>query len=130
MLSLSSKYALRALRSLAQMDPECFVRVDILSRKADVPGPYLSKVIKVLARKDIVETRRGLTGGVRLSRRGSTATFYDVCEALQDPIVHQPCILSKSACRAAAPCHLHNQWSKVRGRISKFLKGAKIKPGR
>lgn len=126
MLSLSSKYALRALRVLAEEDPEKFFRVEFLARKCGAPGPYLSKVMKTLARRNIVESRRGLTGGVRLKRSKKPLSFYDVCEALEDPIVHQRCILSRGACSGDAPCSMHYEWQKAKGRLISFLKEAQI----
>ncbi len=128
MLSASSKYALRALLCLAkyQDNSETFMRVDVLSEEAGVPAPYLSKIIKILARKDIVETRRGLTGGVRLGANKKKITFFDICEALDEPIINEECLLSKKACNANAPCPLHHEWKKNREGIYKFLKRAKI----
>ena len=126
MLSLSSKYALRALKVLATEDPDKFYRVDLLSRKASVPGPYLSKIMKVLARREIIESRRGLSGGVRLRRGKKAISFYEVCDALEDPIIHQRCILAKTACNAGSPCSMHYEWQKVKAQTMAFLKAAKI----
>lgn len=123
---MSSKYALRALQSLATESREKFVRVEWLSRKAGVPGPYLSKIMKLLAKRGIVESRRGLTGGVRIAPNRKPISFYEVCEALEDPVVHQKCIISKSACNAGSPCARHEEWQKVRARITAFLRKATL----
>lgn len=126
MLSLSSKYALRALMCLARDRKQDFTPVDMLSKKADVPGPYLSKLVKTLAQKKLVQTRRGLTGGVRLSPKIKSLSFYDVCVALEDPVVNQSCVLSRKLCGGRTPCALHREWAKTRERILRFLKNARI----
>lgn len=124
MLSLSSKYAIRALLYMAKHPEEGFIRVDQLSAKAKVPGPYLSKIMKKLAQNNIIESRRGLTGGVRL--RQIEITFYNICIVMNDPIVRLTCILSKSRCKSANPCSMHSEWGKIRDKQLSFLKRAKI----
>ncbi len=124
MLSLSSKYAIRALLYMAKHPEEGFMRVDQLSAKAKVPGPYLSKIMKKLAQNKIIESRRGLTGGVKLEKSG--VSFYDICLIMNDPVVSQSCILSKHGCNSAKPCAMHNKWGKLRDQQQRFLKNARI----
>jgi len=107
---------------------EEFVRVDVLSRESGVPAPYLSKIIGILAQKNIVETRRGLTGGVRLRSDARKISFFDVCVALDESIIQEQCLLSRKACDASSPCPLHDEWKHTRERIHKFLKKVKIVP--
>ena len=128
MLSASSKYALSALLCLAreQESGDGFMRVEELSVKANVPAPYLSKIIKALAQKQVVETRRGLTGGVRLGANRNKISFYDICVALDDPVVKEQCLLSKRSCGVGATCPMHEEWGKSRARIHSFLKKSKI----
>lgn len=125
MLSLSTKYALKALMCLAKNSSDDFVQVVDLSVEADVPGPYLSKIMKQLAIKGIVESRRGKNGGVRYPEKANH-TFYDVCIALEDPIVTPGCFLSKSQCNSSTPCRAHSNWTKLRKEITKFLHESKI----
>lgn len=125
MLSLSTKYALKALMCLAKSAKGDFVQVVDLSVEADVPGPYLSKIMKQLAIKGIVESRRGKNGGVRYSNKANY-TFYDICVALDDPIVTQGCFLNKSQCNSGNPCRAHSGWSKLKKDITRFLQESRI----
>ena len=126
MLAVSTKYALKALRELAKGSREDFMQVKILSEAADVPGPYLSKIIKTLAAKGIVETKKGITGGVKLARPRKPLTFLDVCVALDDPVVMQQCILSREGCNGAKPCDMHFGWKKIKEELLAFLEQAQI----
>ncbi len=131
MLTASSKYALRALICLAKCpDDGAFIRVDQLSKEAEIPAPYLSKIMKILSQKELVETRRGLTGGVRLKRQKKAISFFDVCEALNEPIVSEVCLLSKTSCEEKNPCPLHREWKKNREQVHRFLKKARIAPSK
>lgn len=126
MLSLSTKYALKALLYLAQQQRDDYMQVKALSDEAKVPGPYLSKIIKQLSAKQLVETRRGIAGGVRFPSNGRTVTFYDVCVALGDPIVSQGCFLTKHPCDSKHPCVMHPHWSRIKREVAKFLQESKI----
>lgn len=126
MISSSSKYALKALLSLAQAEAGEFHRVEDLSRKAGVPGPYLSKLLKQLVKKGLVISRRGIQGGVQLNPKLKKLTFFEVCDALEDPIINKYCFLSKTSCNSSSPCPLHSRWGAIREGLHKFLKESRV----
>lgn len=119
MLSMSSKYAVRALLYLADQPGERFISVEELASKTGVPAPYLSKVMKVLARGELIEAKRGPQGGVRFTK--PRATLFEVCTALEDPVVVFKCLLSNERCTPTHPCALHDRWSAERERLTAFL---------
>lgn len=126
MISVSSKHALRALKWLANEKRGEFVSIKELSRGAEVPQPYLSKLMKILAKKKLVATKKGVKGGVML-RKGSRLSFLEVCQALDDPVVNNFCLLSRNACgKNERPCALHNEWKKERARLMRFLASARL----
>ncbi len=126
MLAAATKYAIKALQYLATQDTEIFVQVKTLSQESEVPGPYLAKIIKTLAAREIVETRRGLAGGVRLARRAKDCSYYDICVALDDPVVMEQCILSRTKCNAQQPCSRHREWRAAKETLTAFLKNARL----
>ncbi len=121
MLSQQSKYALRAMIYLSEQPAETYVKVDDIASKTDLPSPYLSKIIKQLALKQIIVSRRGKNGGVQLNRLNPELTFFDICRAVADPIVQSECVLFKRPCDKKAPCPFHNKWSKTKSRLIEFL---------
>ena len=125
MLALSTKYALKAMLCLSRLSGMEFVQLKNLSAVSEVPGPYLSKVIKQLAAKQLVETRRGSAGGVRFFKN-SSFTFYDVCVALDDPLISQGCFLTKNPCNSKRPCPMHRHWSQIKREIVTFLQESRI----
>ncbi|WKZ57405.1 MAG: Rrf2 family transcriptional regulator [Bdellovibrionota bacterium] len=126
MLALSTKYAIRALRCLADSPAELYVPVTEISKSSGVPGPYLSKILKLLARKKIIESRRGAKGGVRLPAQRDHLTFHQLCQVMNDPILQSRCILSKKGCNAQQHCAMHFAWSALRERITQFLQSSKV----
>lgn len=125
MLAISTKYALKVLQQLATT-PDEFVSIDSLSKESDVPGPYLSKIMKALADREVVVTKKGFNGGVMLPRKNVKLSFYDICEALDDPVVQDRCFLSKKKCGGDSPCALHAEWSVMKKKIHAFLTRSKL----
>jgi Rrf2 family iron-sulfur cluster assembly transcriptional regulator len=126
MLSISTKYAIKALSFLAKQRDDGFLSVDYLSEKTGVPRPYLAKLVKNLANHRIVITKKGISGGVKLNRQNAAPTIYDVCVALDDPLVRNICFMSKSRCGEKSPCRYHSDWSAAREPVLRFLKDSTI----
>lgn len=122
---MTTKYGLRALEYLAKQKDQSFIQVRDLSRTIEVPAAYLSKIVKILAQNNIVETRRGLTGGVRVPQP-EKLSFYDICVALRDPIVEPTCILTREPCNARKYCLRHNSWRDAQTAVAKFLKTSRF----
>lgn len=125
MLELSTKYAIKALLNLERQKGEDYIQVKTLGEETGIPAPYLSKVIKILAVKGLVDTRRGILGGVK-ARRKNKITFYEICEAMDDPVIYQRCFFSREPCKLDSPCMMHSRWSKLKDDIDKFLHGSRI----
>ena len=126
MIANTTKYGIKALMYLAKVPDEKYVQVLELSKKINVPGPYLGKIIKALARQNIVLTKKGALGGVTLPTKKRKITLYEICSALQDPVVISECFLSGKTCSILAPCPVHNKWKDVREAVIAFLKTVPI----
>lgn len=81
--SKTAEYALRAMVHLARAPGA--VTAEALSGTTQVPGPYLSKILRQLTRAGLVHAVRGKNGGCRLSPAGREATVYVVVQAV-DPL--------------------------------------------
>jgi Rrf2 family protein len=151
MLSAQSKYALRALLYLQrhseqqvqllggarkrsnqgasateQVSELPFLRVDEIAAETKLPAPYLSKVLKGLAERGIIESRRGKNGGVRLNSSQLSTSFFEVCQAMQDPLVREECMLFKKPCDPNDPCAFHTKWCTTKQKFLHFLKATTL----
>jgi Rrf2 family transcriptional regulator, nitric oxide-sensitive transcriptional repressor len=84
MLSQSVEYALRAVVHLADHFPASRTTVQIASATR-VPRHYLSKVLQSLTHAGLVQSQRGLHGGVALAKSPADLTILEVVNAV-DPI--------------------------------------------
>ncbi len=122
MISLTTKYAIRAIDSLRTEKGTGFVPIDNLSELSAVPAPYLAKILKTLAARGLIESKKGLNGGFRLNRTGKRLTMYDVAQCLDDPLTRSSCFIDNGGCNSKEPCDYHFAWSKLRDSIDSFLK--------
>ncbi len=84
-----------------------------LSRRSNVPLPYLSKVLRRLARRGLLVAQRGHGGGYALARPPATIAFLEVLEALGEMPDSGRCAFGWGACDACKPCPLHASWSQL-----------------
>ncbi|MBX7137527.1 MAG: Rrf2 family transcriptional regulator [Oligoflexia bacterium] len=127
MLSNSAKYGIRALLWLSSQPCGQFVSLERIAAEAGVPHPYLAKVIKALARKKILVTKKGLNGGACIRPRRKSLHFLDVCIAMNDPIVRDVCVLSRKRCGGKSCCSFHQSWKMARQNMIEFLKAQELK---
>jgi Rrf2 family nitric oxide-sensitive transcriptional repressor len=82
MFSQTVEYALRAVVHLADQSPLPRT-TDQIAAATLVPKAYLSKVIQGLCRANIVQSKRGIGGGIALVRSPSQLTILDVVSAVE-----------------------------------------------
>lgn len=82
MFSQTVEYALRAVVHLADHSPSPRT-TDQIAAATLVPKAYLSKVIQGLCRANIVQSKRGIGGGVALVQSPSKVTILDVVNAVE-----------------------------------------------
>jgi Rrf2 family transcriptional regulator, nitric oxide-sensitive transcriptional repressor len=107
MLSQTVEYALRAVVQLASHAPDPQT-TDQIAKATRVPRAYLSKVLQALARAKIVQSQRGLGGGVTLLRSAEELTILDVINAVEPIRRIRSCPLGLAA-HGVHLCPLHHR---------------------
>jgi Rrf2 family protein len=82
MFSDTVEYALRAIIHLAHEAPAARTTAQI-AEATRVSKDYLSKILLGLAKKGIVQTQRGVGGGVALAKKPDELTILDVVNAVE-----------------------------------------------
>jgi Rrf2 family protein len=108
-------YAIRALSLLKAGGP--FTLAKDLAEQAELPAPYLSKVLQHLARAGILESSRGPHGGFRLLRPAETITVAEVVEVL-NTLDTGTCVMGFSECpRGQRDCPLNSAWCEAKAAL-------------
>jgi DNA-binding IscR family transcriptional regulator len=74
----------------------------------------------------LVHTQRGIGGGVTLTCEPKDLALYAICEALDDPILHQRCMLGTEECSDDRACPAHEFWKPHRLQTVQFLKDTSV----
>jgi Rrf2 family iron-sulfur cluster assembly transcriptional regulator len=125
-LSKTANYALRAVLCLSEAGDDEPIPVDEIARRLDVPRNYLSKILHVLARAELLTSTRGPGGGFRLALPADSVALSDVVghfDALPDETT---CFLGRSSCSESDPCQAHVLWAEVRQSINDFLDNTRL----
>jgi Rrf2 family protein len=83
-LSQTVEYALRAVVMLAQ-DPETPRTVEDMATVTKVPAAYLAKILQGLVKRGVLQSQRGVGGGIRLAADPAHVTILEIVNAV-DPI--------------------------------------------
>lgn len=120
MLSQSTSYAAAAMAFIAAMGGNPAL-IKVVAEGCGTPAAYLAKIINILARKKLLQTQRGVGGGVSLARSPQEISLYDLCVALDDPIVEPRCILGNATCTHDRACPAHDFCTGHREELWQFL---------
>jgi Rrf2 family cysteine metabolism transcriptional repressor len=83
-------YASRAMVHLARKhDGQSVVRADDIAESEAIPSSFLAQILHELKRTGLVTSRRGKTGGWRLTQAPADITLLTVVEALEPETLAQ-----------------------------------------
>lgn len=123
MITRQADYAVRSVLDLAlrQSDGAIFSR-DIADRQ-NIPPSFLAKILTRLAAHGIVQTQRGVNGGVRLARRAEDITLLSVVEAIDGPLSLNLCVRNPGLCPRERNCVVHPVWETIGEELRERLQG-------
>lgn len=121
MLSMTSKYALRALVELTRHQGEA-LRGQELAESTGIPPQYLSKIMLTLRHAGYVAAARGAGGGYRLVKPANSIPLIDVMELFEGAAARPQCFLGiNNECNPDYPCSAHSSWGALRAMYLGFL---------
>ncbi len=124
--SRSAEYAIRAFVNLAQVPNGKFVMVKQIAEQEGIPAHFLAKILQQLARKGLLRSSKGPTGGFSLRTPASEVTLVQIVEALDGLTEYQKCVSGLAECTDDAPCGMHDSWKALRSRIMEYLEQTTI----
>ena len=81
-----------------------------IARALGVTLPTASKVLKRLARAELLQSVRGAQGGYRLSRSPEQISITEVIDALEGPFGLTECSVVVGLCSQEAGCPIRGHW--------------------
>ncbi len=125
-LTRAADYAVRVMIQLASPTGKGRISLPALARAADAPESFLSKVLQELTHAGLISSRRGQSGGFRITARGRAASMRDVIEAIDGSICLNVCLASGRSCARKPRCLAHPVWIKAQQAMLEVLSGASV----
>lgn len=125
LISRNTDYAVRAICYIAE-EKEKIVSVTELVRTLKIPKPFLRKILQVLNKEGILESRKGAGGGFVLGRSADSIYLMDIIEAFQGPFKLNECFFKKHLCPNRKMCWLKKKIDSIEGKVYSELKGVTI----
>ncbi len=93
-----------------------------IARDTRLPLPVVSKILKLLTRNGLLESRRGIKGGYGLARRPEQITIGEIIRSLEGPIAVTECNDSiHGACGLQVGCPVSSNWHLINDAIYQAL---------
>ena len=119
--SRSAEYAIRAFVHLAQVPEGKYAMVKNIAEQEGIPAHFLAKILQQLARKGLLRSSKGPTGGFAMRMDPADVSLFTIVEALDGVAEYQQCASGLSECSDDMPCSMHDSWVALRSRIMDYL---------
>jgi FeS assembly SUF system regulator len=125
-LSKMTDYAVILLADMADKN-DVLLSATSLADTTKLPEPTVSKILKALARQNIIVSTRGANGGYRLDRQPNEINMADIITALEGPIALTDCVEKKSSCcERVDSCSMRGKWNPVNQAMQAALENVSL----
>ena len=125
-ISRLADYAVVILETLARSDGSVMTASG-LAMQSFLPEPTVAKILKMLAKADILISARGAHGGYRLAAAASEITVATIIAAVDGPIALTACVDGKAdSCGFEGSCRVKGRWNMVNISIRDALEGVTL----
>jgi FeS assembly SUF system regulator len=119
-ISKLTDYATLILAQLAWQPGRRFTAAQI-AVETGLSAPTVSKLLKQLHRRGLVQSTRGLHGGYLLARPAAEISAAHILDALEGPVALTECAGSISHCCIETTCLVGRAWQRVTQAIRRSL---------
>ncbi len=125
-LSKLTDYAVVILAALVNANDERYSAADLAARTA-LPEPTVAKVLKILARGDILTSVRGAKGGYALHKQPHEIRVSEIITVMEGPIALTSCVDgSDEQCAIQGLCAMNGRWNVVNAAIKTALENVTL----
>ena len=124
--SRSAEYAIRAFVHLTRVPEGKYAMVKNIAREEGIPAHFLAKILQQLARKGLLRSSKGPTGGFHLRQKPEDINLMHIVQALDGLEDYEKCASGLAECNDEQPCGMHDAWTALRKRIIEYLERTSI----
>jgi len=122
MFSKTCEHAIRAMIFIARRSKDGDrAGVREIAEAVGSPEAFIAKILQELARKGLVRSFKGPTGGFFLDQPTKNISLADIVRAVDGEQLFSGCGLGLPECSESRPCPLHNEFKRIRKDIGQVL---------
>lgn len=122
-LTRAGDYAVRAMLALAAHDAPRALSSRRIAREWQIPQRFLTRVLRRLAERGLIEPVLGRHGGYRLARPAASITLLDVIDSVEAAPTKGICVLRGGPCQRDGDCAVHDVFTAARTDFLRRLGG-------
>ena len=92
-----------------------------IAEEEQIPSHFLAKILQQIARKGLLKSSKGPTGGFSLKVPANKLRLIDIIDAVDGTSNFNACAGGLPECNTARACSLCDRWKPVQARIMVFL---------
>lgn len=121
-------YAIRAVVVIASANEQgAYVPLTKISSLTGAPSAFMAKVLQQLVHAGAITSVKGHGGGFGLEpERRETIKLGDIVKAIDGDALFSGCALGFPRCDGRRPCPIHDQVTRVRAELDRFLADVRI----
>lgn len=128
MLSISCKTGIKAVIYLSgKSEVGEKAGVNEIAEQINASAHTVGKILQLLARKKIVNSVKGPSGGFYLSEAQQEQSMIKIVEAIEGDGIFKGCGLGLSKCSASRPCPIHDEYKIARELMEKIFRERKVR---
>ncbi len=128
MFSKTCQYGIKASVYIASQSA-LGIRVSLkdIAYKIDSPEAFTAKILHQLAKKDILNSLKGPTGGFEIPEgRAEKIKLKDIVYAIDGDSIYEGCALGFESCDARQPCPMHHKFVGIRDNLKTMLENTSL----
>jgi FeS assembly SUF system regulator len=120
-------YGIALMTRLAQ-EPAGSVTARDLAEALGLPLPTVSKLLKLLARQELLHSQRGAKGGYTLARPAEAITLAELVGALEGPLAVTECASDAGCtCEIETTCDVRDNWGWINRQVINALENVTLR---
>lgn len=119
-MSKLADYGTVVMTYMAQAPEKVHSAHDIASH-VRVGLPTVSKILKILARQELLVSVRGSRGGYTLARPAHKISIAEIIDAMEGPVALTECSSSPGLCVQESSCSIRSNWQKINRAVRRAL---------
>jgi FeS assembly SUF system regulator len=114
-------YGIVLLAHLAGEAPGATRNAREIAEATELPLPVVSKMLKLLAGAELLQSQRGAKGGYSLARRPEELSVAEIIAALEGPIALMDCTAGPGHCEQEPCCPVRAPWQHINQAVHQTL---------